>query len=315
MFIVVDGNNLAHRIFHTPAGELTKKDGTPSGVVYGIVNSIKGYLEKFPETERVIVAWDTKGGSKWRKALYPDYKANRDYGNDDEEKKLAYQGLFMQMEESHKMLHMLGVNSIKIDGYEADDIIALLADELTIRNKHMMVITSDKDMLQLVSDNVSIYSPYKDKIYSPTNFFEELGVTKEAYIGYRALIGDTSDNISGIQGIAEGRAKKLMDEFGHIDNVLNAQGDSLKKLKKSVIFSRIFEPQGLRTLGINNKIMNFKFVPREDTILEDITFEVTTQPVVDSKSFRQWCIDWQLASILVNYLPFISVFNALGEDD
>lgn len=315
MFLVVDGNNLAHRIFHTPAGELTKKDGTPSGVVYGIVNSLKGMLERFPETERVIVTWDTRGGSAWRKAIYPDYKANRDYGKDDDEKKEAYKGLFMQMEESHKMLKLLGVNSIKMEGYEADDLMALLSKSIPeLAEKHVMIATSDKDMLQLVCKNVSVYSPFKDIVYTPLNFYEEIGVTTEAYVGFRALVGDTSDNIHGIEGIAEGRAKKLMDEYGHIDNVLNAQGKQRDKLLKSKVFSRIFEQQGLKTLGINNKIMNFKFVPESDELSDLISKHIFHMPDVNSKGFREWCIEWQLVSILSNWLPFISTFNALGED-
>lgn len=316
MYLVIDGNNLAHRIFHTPGGDLSLKDGTPSGVVVGVPKSIKQLLDRFPETERVFMVWDAKGGSAWRKKVYTAYKGNRDYGNDDEDKKKKYEGLFNQMQESHNMLHMLGVNSIKVDGYEADDLIAVLSELIPNQTgKHVMVVTSDKDMLQLVSENVSVYSPYKDLIYSPFNFFEEIGVTKEAYIGYRALVGDKSDNITGIQGIAEGKAKKLMDEFGHIDNILNAQGDAKKKLLKSTVYRRIFEPQGLQILAVNNKIMNFKFVPTTEHLTAHITDEISNMPNVDSKAFKAWLMQWQAVSILTSYLPFITPFNALGEDD
>ena len=316
MYLVIDGNNLAHRVFHTPQGSLTKKDGTPSGVVLGVPNSIKGMLEKLPEVERVIVTWDAKGGSAWRKAIYPAYKGNRDYGKDDDEKREAYEGLFMQMEYLHEHLHLLGINSIKVEGYEADDLMAVLSKRIPeMTGKHVLIATSDKDMLQLVSKNVSVYSPFKEKIYSPANFFEEIKVTPEAYVGYRALVGDKSDNIQGIEGIAEGKAGKLMDEYGHIDNILNAQGPQKAKLMKSKVYSRIFTPEGLQTLAINNKIMNFKFVPASVTMEDLVEKNITTKPEVDSKAFRALCTEWQFASILCNYLPFISPFNALGEDD
>lgn len=315
MYLVIDGNNLAHRVFHTPAGELTKKDGTPSGVIYGVMNSVKNMLEKLPEVERVIVTWDAKGGSAWRKAIYPAYKGNRDYGKDDEEKRLAYEGLFMQMEESHKNLHLLGINSIKIEGYEADDLMAVLSKRIPeMTGKHVMIATSDKDMLQLVSNTVSVYSPFRDKVYSPFNFYEEIKVTPEAYVGFRALVGDTSDNIKGIEGIAEGRAMKLMDEYGHIDNILNAQGEQKTKLMKSKVFSRIFTQEGLQTLAVNNKIMNFKFVPESEQLEDEVEHHVKNMPEVNSKAFRAYCTEWQFISILANYLPFISPFNALGED-
>lgn len=320
MILVIDGNNLGHRIFHTPQGSLCTKQGEPSGVMLGILNSIKGYLEKFPEATRVIVAWDTKGGSDWRKALYPAYKGNRDYGKEDEAKREAYQGLFNQMAESANMLHMVGVHSIKIDGLEADDIMAGIAYSVSKLpdKEHIMIVTSDKDMLQLVSDRVSVYSPYKDKVISPTDFYEETGVTKEAYIGFRALVGDKSDNITGITGIAEGKAKKLMDEFGHIDNILNAQGDAKKKLLKSTVYRRIFEPEGLKILGVNNKIMNFKHVPYsaelENKVVEAFGLTDAEELSVDSKAFKAWLMRWQFVSILANYMPWITPFLGLNEE-
>lgn len=165
MILVIDGNNLSHRVFHTPQGQLSTKQGEPSGVMLGVLNAIRQNLQRFPETTRVIVTWDAKGGSSWRKAIYSGYKGNRDYGNDDDAKKEAYEGLWKQMQESHEMLHMVGVHSIKVDGYEADDIMAGIAyyAEGKDNPQHVMIVTSDKDMLQLVSDKVSIYSPYRDK--------------------------------------------------------------------------------------------------------------------------------------------------------
>ena len=74
MILLIDGNNVAYRAFHTPQGSLTTKQGEPTGVILGFLNSVKGYLEKFPEVTRVVVAWDG-GKAKWRKEIYPDYKA------------------------------------------------------------------------------------------------------------------------------------------------------------------------------------------------------------------------------------------------
>jgi len=316
MILVIDGDNLGHRIFHTPAGSLTTKAGEPSGVMLGVVKTIKGLLEQFPETSRVIVTWDTKGGSNWRKVVYPAYKGNRDYGKDDEEKALAYQGLWAQMQESHTMLHMLGVHSVKVEGMEADDLMYLIAKEVSDNSdEHVMVVTSDKDMWQLISDQVSIYSPHKGKVISPIDFYDMAGVTQESYLGFRALVGDKSDNITGIAGIAEGKAKKLMDEYGHIDNILNAQGETKKKLMKSKVFSRIFEPEGLQILGINNKIMNLHHAPSNKVASLEVKEALTKNYDVNSKMFKQWLIRWQFASVLENYMPFITPFLGLGDDE
>ncbi len=313
MILAIDGNNLAHRLLHTPAGSLTLKDGTPSGVVIGILNSIKGLLEKFPEVSKVVMCWDG-GRSEWRKSLYPNYKAQRDYGKEDPEKAEKYQGLWNQMEESHKMLCLVGVHSLKITNEEADDLIARIAKA---SKEHVMIVSSDKDMLQLGSDNVSVYSPYKDLVYSPLNFFEEIGVTVDAYVGYRAMVGDTSDNIIGIQGIGDKTAKKLMDEFGHIDNVLNAQGEDKKKLMKSKIKQRLFTPEGLNILAVNNKIMSFNHLPHDPRLEYAIldVLEGNNDPEVNSKEFKNWLMKWQSVSILSNYMPFITTFLGLGTEE
>ena len=317
MILVIDGDNLGHRVFHTPAGSLTTKAGEPSGVMMGVIKAIKGLIERFPETTKVIVTWDTKGGSNWRKVMSPAYKANRDYGKDDDEKKLAYQGLWAQMQECHTMLYMLGVDSVKVEGAEADDLMYLIATHplVTEAKEHVMIVTSDKDMLQLINDQVSVYSPHRDKVISPIDFIDETGVTQEAYLGFRALVGDKSDNIIGIKGIAEGKAKKLMDEFGHIDNLLNAQGDAKKKLMKSKVFSKIFEPEGLQALALNNKIMNLKHAPNNEWANAEVMEALMKVPEVNSKMFKQWLIRWQFASVLENYMPFITPFLGLGDDE
>jgi DNA polymerase-1 len=313
MIMVIDGNNLAHRVFHTPQGSLTTKQGEPSGVLLGVLNAIRQNLQRFPETTKVIVCWDAKGSTNWRKEVYPDYKGNRDYGKDDEVKKEAYQGLWDQLEECNRMLHMVGVHSVKVNGMEADDLMAYIANQAS---KHVMIITSDKDMLQLVSDKVSIYSPYRDKVISPLDFYEETGVTKEAYIGYRALVGDKSDNIIGIDGIGEKKAKSLMDTYGHIDNILNAQGEDKKKLVKSKVFSRIFTPEGMNRLALNNKIMSFKHVPYNQEAVDLIEGALRgTSLEFSSKAFRAWIVRWQFVSILADYLTWASPFMALGDEE
>ncbi|MMZ43614.1 DNA polymerase I [compost metagenome] len=322
MILLVDGNNIAYRAFHTPQGSLTTKQGEPTGVMLGVLNSLKGYLEKFPETTRVVVVWDG-GKAKWRKELYPEYKSNRSYGEDPEEK-AKFDGLFQQIDTLHEFLPDLGVHSIKLKGWEADDIIAKVCGVISEASKkvdHIMLVTSDKDMLQLVGPRVSVYTPYKDKIISPLNFYEETGVTQDAYLGYRALVGDTSDNISGVSGIGEKTAKNLMDTYGHIDNILGSTGDTKAKLMKSKRTAKIFDPVNLNILARNNKIMNFKYVPDDPTVEEAVyrslgqnDAQVIAGPQYNAGRVKQFFTRWQFISLLTNYLPFAAVFMALGED-
>lgn len=315
--LLIDGNNMGHRIFHTPQGSLEAKkiiDGevqhVPSGVIFGVIKALKATIEKFPETTHVVVAWDG-GRSDWRKAMYPDYKAQRDYGKDDAEKADRYKGLWKQMDILHdEVLKMLGIASIRIKGQEADDVIATACENL-LGNK--IIVTSDKDMLQLVSPTVSVYSPYRDMVISPSNFFEHTGVTQEAYRGYRAMIGDTSDNIQGIAGIGEKTAKGLMDKYGHIDNILNATGDDKKALMKSARTRKIFEKGNIDILARNNRIMSFLFT-EHDKIKPVLDNAMDIYPDFNSKGFRQFCMDWQFADILAYFTQYSVVFGALGDE-
>jgi 5'-3' exonuclease len=309
MLLIIDGNNIACRSFFTPQGNLSTKQGEPSGVILGVLNSLKGYLDKFPETTKVVVAWDG-GRAKWRKALYPEYKANRTHGEGDAEEKAKYDGLFSQIETLHEFLPSLGVSSIKIDSQEADDIIAAIC---RVHTENKIVVTSDKDMLQLIDEHTSIYTPYKDRIISPLNFYAETGVTLDAFVGYKALLGDSGDNIFGIPGIGEKTAKGLLDKYGHIDNILNPTPQAKKELMKSARTKKIFDPENLKILGRNNKLMNFNYINFEDFEVE-VKRALSEELSTDSKTAREFLMRWQFVSLLSNYTSWILSFKSLGDE-
>lgn len=318
MLLIVDGNNIAYRAHFTPQGALTKKDGTPSGVIKGFLESIRVYLQKFPETERVIVCWDT-GRAKWRTEVYPDYKENRDYGADDVEKKESFEALWNQIDVLHEILPKFGVQSIRLPHWEADDLVYRVATMFGDEFTHAMVATADKDMFQLVNDKVSIYKPgnkFKESVVlSPLNFKEEVGVEQHAYIGYKALIGDPSDNIFGVPGIGEKTAKNLINKYGHINNILGAQGADLKALMKSKRNARIFEPENLKRLGINNKIMNFQYVPEDPEVTKLVANALTCEvPRMNTKEIKAILMEWQFVSILSSFQSWIFPYMGLETD-
>lgn len=312
MIILIDMNNLAHRVFHTPQAELTTKAGEPSGVILGVINNIKATIERFPECTRVMAMWDG-GKSQWRKEAYPSYKAGRDYGSkEDPEKKAKYDALWSQMEILHESLHLFGVNSIKIEGQEADD---LIASACKVLPGPKVIVTNDKDMLQLISHEVSVYTPQKGgKMIGIMNFYEETGVTLSAYLGYRALVGDSSDNIIGVPGIGEKTAKDLMSKYGHIDNILNAQGEDKKALMKSKRTNKIYQQEYLNVLAINNKIMSFKFA-QYDLLDPEVLLAYETIHEVKGKEIKDFFIRWQFVQNLTNYMSWIVSFKSLGSED
>lgn len=309
MILLIDGNNIIMRAFHTPSGDLCTKEGIPTGSMRGFLNSLKTYIEKFPETTKVVVAWD-KGRSKWRKAFYPDYKGNRNYSATPEDKE-KFDALWNQIDLVHELLPSLGVHSVRIQDTEADDIIAYICQKYKDENK--VIITSDKDMLQLIDKNTTVYNLYKDKIISEVNFYDEYKVNLNAWMGYRALQGDSSDNINGIPGIGEKTAKGLMDKYGHIDNILNPTPEIKKAIMKSKRTAKIYDPENLQILGRNHRLMHFKYADYSDII--PATDEVLSQElVVNGKVVKEFFIRWQFVAMLTNFSSFILTFMALGED-
>lgn len=306
--LIVDGNLIANRSFFTPQGALTLKDGTPSGVIMGVLKSLQGYLQTFHNATRMVVVWDG-GKSEWRKAIYPGYKAQRGKDRTPEEQE-KYAQIYPQMDILHGFLPTLGVYSLKVQGQEGDDL-AYACTQVIEGSK--VIISSDKDLLQLVDKDTVVYRVGKDKIVGMDDFKDELGVTLHAYLGYRALVGDSSDNIVGVAGIGEKTAASLMEKYGHIDNILNAKGDDLKSLMKSKRTAKIFDKENLQVIGRNHKIMNLKYVEWQD-YEEYLRSTLNAELEVNSKAVREFLIKWQMNEILSNYLSFINCFNGLGEE-
>lgn len=312
MIAIVDGNNLAYRSFYTPMGSLTTSLGKASGCIMGLLNQLKA-LQETTDVERIIVMWDS-GKAEWRKELHPEYKANRSYGKTEEEK-VKFDELYSQMNTLHEMLPMIGIHSIKMDvPFEADDLIYGATKYLSEIDEEVLVVTSDKDMYQLIGDKVSLYTPTKKKVIGISDFYDEVGVRHSAYMGYRALLGDTSDNISGVPGIGEKTAKNLMDKYGHIDNVLNPNPADKKVLMKSKRTARIFEEENLQIIGRNHRIMNFKYV---DEHLEKIDFlglltsQLDGELAFNGVEFRKFLTEWQFVSILSDFNVWSGKFRLL----
>lgn len=201
--LIVDGMNLFIRTFS--AIPTLNEEGKHVGGLSGFLLSLASTIRMVNPT-RVIVVFDGKGGSYRRRQIYSNYKErraittrlNRIVGFDgiiDENASIKYQ-LFRV----YNYLQNLPITTISIDQIEADDVIAYLSSYF--KNK-VIILSNDKDFLQLVSDRVNVYLPTKKKMYTPESLFDETGIWCENYIIYKALLGDKSDNIEGIRGIGE----------------------------------------------------------------------------------------------------------------
>ncbi len=221
--VLVDGNNLLYRSYFATAysGNLMKNSkGFPTNALYGFINMINKIIAE-EKPEYMMVAFDK--GKTFRHDKYTTYKGTRAETPDD---------LIKQFKLSREICKALGIKAIEIDNYEADDIIGTFAKKCDKENLDGLIISSDKDLLQLISPNVKVkLLKTHDFIMMDEREFNSIyGLDPIKMIDLKALMGDTSDNIPGVKGIGEKTAIKLLQEYGSLDGVYN----NIDKIKGSM---------------------------------------------------------------------------------
>lgn len=206
--VVIDGANALYRAFFA-IPNLRAPDGTPTNAAYGFVTMLAKVLREERPTH-VAVAADPRGGS-FRNELYPEYKAGRDKQPED---------LSAQLPLVEELCEAYGVERLEIEGFEADDVIATLV-EAAPEDAEVRIVSTDKDLMQLVRPGVELLDTMKDKRIDAEAVEERFGVPPAKLLDVRALVGDPSDNIPGVKGIGEKGAAKLILEFGDLDALLD----------------------------------------------------------------------------------------------
>lgn len=203
---LIDASSLIFRAFFAIRGLSTSK-GMPTNAVYGFTTMLLGVLEKY-KPDYVACVFDTPKPT-FRKEIYPDYKANRGAPPDD---------LVPQFELIHRCVESLGIKKLAEPGFEADDLIATLSRKF--EDCEILIVTGDKDLMQLVNDRVKVLDTMKNITYGPAEVKEKLGVEPEQVTDYLGLIGDSSDNIPGVPGVGPKTAVELLDEYKTLEKVL-----------------------------------------------------------------------------------------------
>jgi DNA polymerase-1 len=211
--VVIDGKSVFYRGYYAMPG-LSLRDGTPTGGVYGFATLALEVIKKL-EPDYVAVAWDKKGTSiRRRLELLPTYKAGRKKPPED---------FFAQIPLLNELLEAFNWPLYETDDYEADDIMGGLALKASEQNIETCLITSDLDMLQLVGPLTHVYALKKGfsdiEQFSPEYFEQKYGIGVHQFVDYKALVGDSSDNIPGVPGVGPVAAKKLLQEFQTLDGV------------------------------------------------------------------------------------------------
>lgn len=205
--ILIDGSSYLYRAFHAYPSTMSNGE-IPTNAVYGVVNMLRSMMRQF-DSERIAVVFDAKGKT-FRDEMYPEYKANRPSMPDD---------LRSQIEPLHDVIRAMGLPLIVIPGVEADDVIGTLAHQASQAGMPVLISTGDKDMAQLVDENVTLINTMTNVVMDREGVIEKFGIPPELIIDYLALMGDKVDNIPGVPGVGDKTATALLQGIGGLDQL------------------------------------------------------------------------------------------------
>ncbi len=200
--ILIDGSSYLYRAFHAYPGTMSNGE-IPTNAVYGVVNMLRSMMRQFA-SERIAVVFDAKGKT-FRDEMYSEYKANRPPMPDD---------LRCQIEPLHNVIRAMGLPLICVPGVEADDVIGTLAHQASQQGMPVLISTGDKDMAQLVDDNITLINTMTNVVMDREGVVEKFGIPPELIIDYLALMGDKVDNIPGVPGVGDKTATALLQGIG-----------------------------------------------------------------------------------------------------
>ena len=212
----------AIRPLHSP-------DGTPVNAVHGVLSMLLKLFSEYSPSH-IFIAQDT-GEKTFRSDIYPEYKANRQEAPED---------LIPQFDILYGILKELKIPQVSMKGYEADDIVGTAASCWRDDFEEILIVSGDKDLMQLVGGNVRMVDTMKNIIYDVDKVKEKMGVAPEQIVDYLAMVGDSSDNIPGMRGIGPKGAAKLLKEYGTLDACITHK-DSFKGKKLITAFSDYLE--------------------------------------------------------------------------
>jgi DNA polymerase-1 len=278
--LIVDGNNLLHSSYHV-AQKVSWKIN--NGTVFFFLRVLISILKK-GDYQNLLIVFDG-GGDNFRKEILSDYKAQR--GKMPEE-------LWEQMQKIKSLLEETNIKLIQVVNHEADDLMASFVSQQNKENIFidLDIFTRDKDLLQLLDKNVNIlkYIEGKSKIYTQKDFYQDYGFSPNNFVDYLSLLGDNADNIKGVNGVGPVNAKKLIQQFGTIENIYKKIKEAPEKNKK------ILENQE-EIAYLNKSIIkldkNITFSPEE---IKNWNFQWESWK--SNKKLREFCEANQFSSIL-----------------
>lgn len=260
--VLIDGMYLVFSSFYSNRDMRTLK-GEPTGATYGFVTRTENMVRDL-KPHRIGVAFDRKEKT-FRHELFPEYKSKRLAPPEE---------LIAQLPQIKEYLEARGIPSFEFPGFEADDIIAGIANAENAKGNNVIIFTADKDLFQLVSpqNNITVYHPKLKEKLDAAGIKDHYGVSPEQIVDYLSLTGDSSDNIPGVPGVGEKTAAKLLEQFGSLDNLLEHLDEIPEKTRKKF-------DENKELLRISRKLIDLSVAPRLDV---DIVFEPFKNEITDA---------------------------------
>lgn len=298
---LIDGYYFIHRTINAGVYDLSF-EGTPTGVVFGVLKTVRSALSKVNPTKAIFVL---EGGmSASRVSLFPEYKANRKKERTPEEE--AKRALFRhQRDLLIDVLPTFGISTFRLPGREGDDVIGALS---VLYEGKVAVVTDDKDLLQLVSDRVSVYRPMKDQYVTSKDFKELVGIPARNFLTYLAILGDKSDNIPGVKGVGEKTAKALLESFdGTVGDLASLCAESASARVRKVADQRTVIDRNLKLMDLNEELQGLS--NDEATALVEA---LEVRSTCDKSEARRAAVNLGFRSMLEAFSSWIRPFERLN---
>ena len=219
LVFLIDGSGFIFRAYHA-LPPMTRADGTPVNAVYGFTSMLLKLVED-TDADHIAVVFD-RARKTFRSDIYPQYKAHRPPAPDD---------LIPQFELVREATRAMGLMAVDMEGFEADDLIATYARQAVEQGADVTIVSSDKDLMQLVNDKVTMYDAMKNRTIGAAEVEEKFGVGPDRVIDVQALAGDSADNVPGVEGIGVKTAALLINEYGDLEGVLK-NAPNIKQTKR-----------------------------------------------------------------------------------
>jgi len=283
---IIDGNHLAFRAHCTL--HLSDSKGRNTSTIYGVSEMLGGLVREYLP-DALVICWDY-GKSQNRKNILPTYKSSRVPKTEEERK--GKEEFYVQLDDVKRIVRGFGIPQVQIQGYEGDELIYTVAKMSQKIGYISGIVTSDKDMLQLVDSDTFWLEPIQKRIVTPENFREVLGIAREDFLLYKCLIGDAGDDIPGIRGVGEVTAKKMLQKYHSIDDLVSNNEEDRR--------ARLIRGQR-EILERNMKLVDLQqFISPE--ILIEVRNSIKEVHPVDCFKLKEIFTDYEFKSLL-NELP------------